>query len=146
MSVERSKTDYIVIHCSATPPDMDIGREEITKWHKARGFREIGYHFVIRRNGGVERGRWVLIPGAHVKGYNSVSVGVCMVGGVDSDMKPEDNFTGDQWGALLDVVSTLKGDFPEAKIVGHTELDSGKACPSFDVQQWVKRVNLIKEE
>jgi N-acetylmuramoyl-L-alanine amidase len=174
MTIERTRTDYIVIHCSATPPNMDIGREEITQWHinpkqdrvnkdlwtykgrkyttdklppeakgkKGNGWSDIGYHFVIRRSGGVERGRWVRVAGAHVKGYNSMSVGVCMVGGVDNDMKPEDNFTDEQWHALIDVISALKGDFPNAKIVGHRDLDSGKACPSFDVTEWVKSVKI----
>lgn len=143
MTIERTRTDYIVIHCSATPPDMDIGREEIDRWHKERGFREIGYHFIIRRSGGVEKGRWVRVAGSHVKGYNSRSVAVCMVGGVDKNMKPEDNFTEAQWNALLDVVFFLKGLFPDAEIVGHRDLDSKKACPSFDVTEWAKRVKLI---
>jgi len=142
MTIERTKTSYIVIHCSATPPDMDIGKDEIDRWHKERGFREIGYHAVIRRNGGVERGRWERIPGAHVKGYNSRSIAVCMVGGIDEHGQPEDNFTAAQWSALLDLISYWHGNYPKAKIVGHRELDSGKACPSFDVQEWKKRVNI----
>lgn len=143
MTIERTKTDYIVIHCSATPPDMDIGVDTIRKWHvEGNKWKDVGYHAVIRRNGGVERGRWERIPGAHVEGYNSRSIAVCMVGGVDKDMKPEDNFTAAQWSALLDLISYWHGNYPNAKIVGHRELDSGKACPSFDVQEWKKRVNI----
>ena len=134
----RASTDYIVIHCSATKPSMDIDAETIRNWHvNERGWRDIGYHKVIKRNGDVEDGRDVRDSGAHAAGYNSKSVGVCMVGGMAEDNSAENNFTAQQWTALLDLVKQIKVDYPEANVIGHNEI-SEKECPSFDVQQWKK--------
>ena len=133
----RTITDYIVIHCAATPHDMDIGAAEIREWHtEGNGWRDIGYHFVIRRNGNIELGRDINDSGAHVKGYNSRSVGVCLVGGVDGDNQPEANFTSSQKDALRDLIYTLERIYPDATVVGHTDLNPNKACPSFDVAKW----------
>ena len=134
----RASTDYIVIHCSATKPSMDVDAETIRNWHvNERGWRDIGYHKVIKRNGDVEDGRDVRDSGAHAAGYNSKSVGVCMVGGMAEDNSAENNFTAQQWTALLDLVKQIKIDYPEADVIGHNEI-SEKECPSFDVQQWKK--------
>jgi N-acetylmuramoyl-L-alanine amidase len=135
----RNSTEFIVIHCAATRPSMNIGAAEIDKWHRSRGFRCIGYHFVIRRNGLIEDGRPMGDQGAHVKRYNRVSVGVCMVGGVTEDdvTVAEDNFTEDQWISLGILLEKLRAHYPAASIVAHHELDAGKACPSFDVRQYV---------
>ena len=133
----RKKTDYIVVHCSATKPDMDIGFAEIDIWHKDRGFYMCGYADIIRRDGRVEQGREADEVGAHVKGYNSVSVGICMVGGVDKKNRPEENFTPEQFRSLSRLLRFHMAKYPKAMIVGHNELDSGKACPSFDVQRWL---------
>ena len=131
----RKQTTHIIIHCSATPPSMDIGAREIDKWHRQRGFLKIGYHFVIRRSGEIEFGRKVDEPGAHCKYQNGTSVGICLVGGVKEDKKtPEENFTEDQWWALKKVISDLRRRYPHAQIAGHNEFDKGKACPSFNVQ------------
>ena len=137
----RKRTKYIIIHCSATPPTLDIGKEEIDKWHRQRGWFGIGYHFVIRRNGTVEIGRPVMEVGAHAQGYNAVSVGVCLIGGVASSGHAQNNFTPQQWESLLHLLKRLKAHFPEAKIIGHNEV-SNKACPSFDVQKWKATVGL----
>ena len=137
----RSETKYIVIHCSATPPNMDIGAEEIDRWHKDRGWSGIGYHDVIRRNGALELGRDENAVGAHVKGHNKHSVGICLVGGVDDNKKPEDNFTQEQYNTLRRCLRYYKALFPGAMILGHNELDSGKACPSFAVQTWKSNNN-----
>lgn len=134
---KRKTTSLIVIHCAATRPSMDVGIREIRQWHKARGFLDVGYHFIIRRDGTVEAGRDQEQVGAHAKGHNSTSVSVCLVGGVDDKLKPEDNFTDEQWVTLAHVVKSLQADYPEAKVVGHTDLDSGKACPSFKVAPWL---------
>ena len=132
----RSSTDYIVIHCSATKPSMDIGADTIKNWHvNERGWRDIGYHKVIKRNGEVQDGRDIRDSGAHAAGYNAKSVGVCMVGGMAEDNSAENNFTAQQWTALLDLVKQLKADYPEADVIGHNEI-SEKECPSFDVQKW----------
>lgn len=127
--------DKIIIHCSATPPSMDIGAATIDKWHKDRGWSQIGYHFVIRRDGAIEDGRDIKITGAHVAGNNTGSIGICLIGGVDKAMTAEDNFTDEQWKALRNLLRILKADFKRATIHGHNEFDSGKACPSFLVQK-----------
>lgn len=114
---------------------MDIGAREIDKWHRAKGWLKIGYHFVIRRNGMVETGRDLMEPGAHARGYNHKSVGVCLVGG--DEIMTNDDYTPEQWLALGLLLSKLKGQFPGARIIGHNEI-AAKACPSFDVQAWLK--------
>ena len=75
----RKKTDYIFIHCSATKPSMDTDAKEIDRWHRARGFLKIGYHFVIKRDGTKEIGRELMESGAHVKSYNHKSIGICLM-------------------------------------------------------------------
>jgi N-acetyl-anhydromuramyl-L-alanine amidase AmpD len=135
----RPVTDYIVVHCAATKATMDVGVREIRQWHvQERGWLDIGYHFVIRRNGTVEDGRPHNVIGAHVEGYNSRSLGICLVGGINSKGAPEDNFTPEQMNSLSLLLRAQKRTYPAAKIVGHRDLDSGKACPSFDVAPWLK--------
>ena len=121
----------IVIHCADTPANMDIGVEEIRRWHLDRGWKDVGYHYIIRRNGEVEQGREEHIPGAHVAGYNKGSIGVCLVGG-----KPSANFTKEQWKALEALVGYLTRKYPDAKVVGHTDLYKEKTCPNFNVSAW----------
>lgn len=134
----RTITNYIVLHCAATPPKMDIGVKEITEWHLARGFNMVGYHFVIRRDGAREKGRDINAVGAHVIGHNHHSVGICLVGGVSADGKTaENNFTEAQWATLRLTLLELAEEFPDAKVVGHRDLDGGlKECPSFDVKSY----------
>lgn len=134
---KRKATNYIAIHCSATPPNRDIGLEEITKMHRSRGFVAVGYHFIIRRDGTVETGRPVDTAGAHVKNYNANSVGVCLVGGVDSRMKAQNNYTPEQWESLSKVVAELKDKYPHAAVLGHRDFPAvAKDCPCFDVKEW----------
>jgi N-acetyl-anhydromuramyl-L-alanine amidase AmpD len=134
----RSSTEYLVVHCSATKPSMDIGLREIKRWHvDDNGWRDVGYHYIIRRNGEVELGRSNRDTGAHAAGYNHKSISLCMVGGMAEDNSAENNFTAQQWTALLDLVKQIKVDYPEANVIGHNEI-SKKECPSFDVQQWKK--------
>lgn len=125
-----------MVHCSATPPTMNIGKKEIDKWHRQRGWLKIGYHYVIQRDGTLEEGRDKDVMGAHVKGHNAESIGICLVGGVDADNTPEDNFTPEQYATLLDTIRSLHVEYPDAEIVGHNTLFSGKACPSFNVEEW----------
>lgn len=148
--MRRRRTDYIVIHCSATPPGSDIGVDEIRDWHTSppRNWRDIGYNAVIRRDGEIEFGRHLDVAGAHVAGQNYRSVGVCLVGGVDADGNAEDNFTDEQWRSLRVLVATLKFAYPFADVVGHRDLSPDrngdgiitsnewlKECPSFDVKE-----------
>lgn len=133
----RPFTDRIIIHCSATSPEQDIGVAEIDRWHKGRGWHSCGYHFVIRRDGTLEYGREITKEGAHARGYNRRSVGICLIGGIDDAGKPEANFTEEQMEALERLVPALKLMWPEAIVIGHNEV-SRKACPSFDVQEWLE--------
>jgi hypothetical protein len=117
---------------------MDIGAKEIDIWHKNKGWDGNGYQDVIRRDGTLEFGRDENDVGAHVEGYNSESVGICMVGGVDKDENPENNFTKAQFKTLKRSLSFYNTLFPEAKVVGHNDLNPHKACPSFNVGQWLE--------
>ncbi len=130
--------DYIVIHCSATKEDHDIGVEEIRRWHRQRGWLDVGYHYVIKRDGALETGRPNDVPGAHARGFNHVSLGICLVGGVESDGKtPEANFTAPQWDTLKELVRDQKYLHPEAEVLGHRDLPNvNKACPCFDAREW----------
>lgn len=133
---------YLTIHAAATSPSMDIGVKEIREWHLARKppFRDIGYHFVIRRNGVLEKGRPLNQMGAHVGGHNTGNIGICMVGGVrESDRKtPEDNFTPEQYQTLYELIYELHLQFPAAIIMGHNGFPEheSRGCPCFDWRKW----------
>lgn len=136
----RTKTDAIIIHCSATPPNMDVDAKEIDRWHRQKGWLKIGYHYVIKRDGTREVGRKLNEEGAHCIGWNHKSVGVCLVGGVDragEGSKAENNFTDAQWTTLAITVRELQEQYKDAFVVGHRELQAGKECPSFDVRAWM---------
>jgi N-acetylmuramoyl-L-alanine amidase len=137
----RKSTKYIVIHCSATRASMDVGAKEIRQWHKAKGWSEIGYHFVIRRNGVVEKGRGIDQVGSHVKGYNANSIGICMAGGISNNsLQPENNFTAAQWVSLKATLSMLVKKYPAAKVLGHRDFPKvAKACPCFDAKPWATK-------
>jgi N-acetylmuramoyl-L-alanine amidase len=126
----------LVVHCSATPPTMDIGKREIDTWHRQRGWLKIGYHYVIKRDGTLEEGRDRDVIGAHAKGHNSKSLGICLVGGVNDENEPENNFTKEQFSCLTELLLSLSVIYPDTQIVGHNTLDQGKACPSFNVEEW----------
>lgn len=122
----------IIVHCSATPEGRDFTVADIDRWHRARGFRGIGYHWVVYRDGTVHAGRPEGTPGAHCAGHNSRSVGVCYIGGVANDGKtPKDTRTAAQRAALLTLLRRLKNRYPKARIHGHRDF-AAKACPSFD--------------
>ncbi len=143
--MSRNTTNYIVVHCSATGENQDIGKKEITEWHKRKGYKTIGYHFVIRRNGEIEPGRDIEAVGAHVLGFNHNSVGVCLVGGVDANdvKKAVNNFTPQQFNTLHSLLKSLKKIYPFATIQGHRDFHGvKKACPCFDVKEWVKGIGV----
>jgi len=124
------KIRKIIVHCADTPPNMDIGVEEIRKWHKDQGWKDVGYHYVIRRDSTLEEGRPLEEAGAHVANHNADSIGICLVGG-----KGGFNFTWSQLVVLKAVVEYLQGMFPEAELGGHCDYDNRKTCPNFDVKQ-----------
>lgn len=139
-----SDVKFIAIHCSATQAKQDIGAQEIDRMHRLRGFNSIGYHFVIRRDGRVEAGRPLTQRGAHVEDFNHCSIGICLVGGVDSKLKPEANFTPNQLGALVALLTDLGSDFPLAVIQGHRDFPNvAKACPSFNVKHFLATDQII---
>jgi len=133
----KRKINKIIIHCSATTPSMDVDANTIDEWHKKRGWSGIGYHFFIKRDGKIEFGRPLDQSGAHTKGHNQNSIGVCYAGGVDSKMCPEDNRTSEQIASFLLLLRFLKNTFPKAIIHGHRDF-SPKACPSFDATKEYK--------
>ena len=131
--------DMLLVHCSATGPSADIGVAEIREWHKARGWSDIGYHYVIRRNGTPETGRPEATVGAHAAGFNERSIGICLIGGVDADnkSKAEFNYSRRQMAALELMLTDLTRRYPKAKVIGHRDLPHvSKACPCFNVQDW----------
>ena len=126
------KINEIIVHCAATREGRDFTVEDITRWHKARGFATIGYHFVIYRDGSIHEGRPLEQVGAHCVGHNKHSIGICYIGGCASDGKtPKDTRTSEQKEALLALLRRLKARFPNATIHGHRDF-AAKACPSFD--------------
>jgi N-acetylmuramoyl-L-alanine amidase len=125
----------IILHCSATREGQDVSVETIRKWHLNRGWSDIGYHYVIYLDGSIHEGRPVNRSGAHTKGYNSKSIGVCYIGGVEKDGKtPKDTRTPEQDTALTNLITALLEMYPTATLHGHNEF-ANKACPSFDVQK-----------
>lgn len=117
---------------------MDIGRQEIDRWHRERGWNGIGYHYVIRRDGRLENGRSLKEAGAHCKGHNKDSIGICLVGGIKDSTKnePVNDYTDKQWETLKSIVLELKAKYPNARIVGHCDYEPKKTCPNFDVKEW----------
>ena len=133
--------DKLVIHCSATREcDDSVNASVIDRWHKARGWKGCGYHFIVLIDGTIETGRMIDKVGAHVKGMNKSSIGICYIGGLERDAKtPKDTRTPQQKESLLLLIKTLKKIYPEATLHGHNEF-SNKACPSFDVQSQYKNI------
>lgn len=123
----------IIIHCSATPEGKDFGAADIDKWHKERGWECIGYHYVIKLNGAIEEGRSVSYMGAHCKGHNSDSIGICYIGGLDKDHKPKDTRTPEQKEAIKGLCLALFKKYRAAKLYGHRDFEPKKDCPCFDV-------------
>lgn len=136
--MKRLQTNSIVVHCSATPEGREVSVAEITEWHKARGFNTIGYHYVIHLDGTIDKGREEDQVGAHVQGYNLYSIGICLVGGVNANNRKiaKATYTEAQYKALKELLTTLVEKYPLAKILGHRDLDAGKACPCFNVKKW----------
>ncbi|MCQ2238240.1 MAG: N-acetylmuramoyl-L-alanine amidase [Bacteroidaceae bacterium] len=128
------KITEIIIHCSATKEGMDYTVSDIDRWHRAQGYRKIGYHFVIYRDGSIHVGRSKSEVGAHCIGHNSISIGICYVGGLSADGKPKDTRTPQQKDSLLALIEQLKEEFPGVSIHGHNEF-ANKACPCFRVPE-----------
>ena len=147
LRLKRSKRriDKIIVHCSATPEFENKTVEDIRRDHKAKGWSDIGYHYVIYRDGSIHEGRDVNIQGAHCAdgGGNIRSIGVCYIGGLEErrpgvpydKLKPKDTRTLKQKAQLINLLTDLRRLYPEAKIYGHRDFDThGKQCPSFDAR------------
>ncbi len=137
------KVKEIIIHCSATRPDWFADRtletkvEEIRQWHKNEGWADIGYHFVIDRDGKVEKGRPINQKGAHVAGHNVDTIGICLIGGfgVSADDGFEQNYTQAQDDALRELIDELQVSHGKIPVNGHNQY-ANKACPGFNVPRW----------
>lgn len=141
------KINYIVVHCSATREGSVLTPEALEAEHRRRGFHGTGYHYYIRRDGTVLGTRSLEIPGAHVKGHNAHSIGICYEGGLDREGRPKDTRTPEQRSALRLLVSQLLKRFHDARVCGHRDLSPDlngdgqiepaewiKQCPCFDVK------------
>jgi N-acetylmuramoyl-L-alanine amidase len=130
------RIDDIIIHCSYTTPEQNIRAKDIRQWHvQDNGWRDIGYHHVICRDGIDEPGRPHSQMGAGVQGHNRYSIHICMVGGArrlsDGSIEPDCNFTLLQWHGLAARIAELRKLYPEAVVKGHRDFDN-RACPTFD--------------
>lgn len=135
--VRRSKRaiSEIIVHCSATAEGKDYTVEDIKRWHIARGFATIGYHYVVYRDGTIHEGRSIDTAGAHCTGHNAHSIGVCYIGGLASDSKtPKDTRTAEQREGLRWLIESLKDVYHKATVHGHREF-ANKACPCFDAKK-----------
>lgn len=141
LQVSRRTINRIIVHCTATPEGRVETVESVRRMHKAKGWADIGYHYLIGLNGERWNGRNVNLVGAHCEGYNANSIGVCYVGGCDKSMKVKDTRTDKQKAALIALLKDLRKLYPKAKIVSHRDLDrKGKACPSFDATNEYKDI------
>lgn len=137
------KINFLVIHCSATRENVPFHASDIDRWHKAKGYNGIGYHYVITLDGVVENGRPEEQIGAHVSGHNKDSIGVCYIGGCDENMQAKDTRTNKQKVALINLLIKLQVRYPDAIILGHRDFPKvAKACPSFDAKKeysWITK-------
>lgn len=145
-TVKKSKRtiNEIIVHCTATPEGKDVTVSTIREGHLRRGFSDIGYHYVVYRDGTVHNGRDVNISGAHCTGHNQHSIGVCYVGGLENapnvaydKLRPKDTRTDAQKAALLSLLKELKSLYPNATVHGHYEY-ANKACPCFNPKEEYK--------
>lgn len=124
----------LIVHCSAVRPHQTSTVQQIDAWHRKRGFRMIGYHYVIYRDGSVHTGRPESMVGAHCSGQNTHSIGICYEGGLDADGHACDTRTPQQKDALRQLLSQLHQRYPRARIKGHNQF-ARKACPCFPAER-----------
>ena len=143
--------DSIIVHCSATKAGLDFTATDIDRWHRERGFNGIGYHYVIRLDGKLEKGRDVTLAGAHCKGWNERSVGICYIGGLDENGRPTDTRTNVQNRVLYQIIMDLQREYNILQVLGHRDTSPDlngdgviepyeyvKACPCFDVREFLR--------
>lgn len=135
---ELHDVKYIVVHCTGTKPSGNTDARAIHRYHtQQRGFAMIGYHYLVKTDGTVETGRPLFLQGAHCRAarMNSQSIGVCYVGGVDANGVQADTRTDEQKRALRWLITSLKMSYPNVRVIGHRDVESGKSCPCFDARQ-----------
>ena len=143
--------DSIIVHCSATKAGQDFTATDIDRWHRERGFNGIGYHYVIRLDGKLEKGRDVALAGAHCKGWNEQSIGICYIGGLDENGRPADTRTNAQKRVLYQIIMDLQREYNILQVLGHRDTSPDlngdgviepyeyvKACPCFDVKEFLR--------
>lgn len=143
--------DSIIVHCSATKAGQDFTATDIDRWHRERGFNGIGYHYVIRLDGKLEKGRDVALAGAHCKGWNERSIGICYIGGLDENGRPADTRTNAQKRVLYQIIMDLQREYNILQVLGHRDTSPDlngdgviepyeyvKACPCFDVKEFLR--------
>lgn len=141
------KIDKIIIHCSATKEGEDWSAKDIDKWHKQKGWKKIGYHFVIRLDGRIEEGRKIEEIGAHCSGHNADSIGICYIGGLDKNGVSKDTRTEAQKLAMFCLIKVLKDMFniKTENIRGHRDFPNvHKDCPCFSVESWLTETGIKK--
>lgn len=138
----KRKINLIVVHCTGTEEGQDVSVQAIRNYHvKHNGWRDIGYHYVIYRDGSVHEGRDINISGGHCRGYNSNSIGIVYVGGCPKGdtSKSKDTRTPQQKEALVRLLQDMRKLYPNAKIVGHKDLNK-TGCPAFNAKQEYKDI------
>ena len=138
LKTSKRHINEIIIHCTDTEEGRDYTVDDVRRWHKERGWSDVGYHYLIYRNGSVVAGRDVDLIGAHCSGHNSYSIGVCYVGGRGKDGKCRDTRTLQQRAAMSNLLIELRLRYPQAVIVGHSFWDHKKQCPCFDAAKEYK--------
>ena len=145
--------NLFVVHCSATREDCTLSPEALDVMHRRRGFNGTGYHYYIRKDGTLYLTRSLERIGAHAKGFNAHSIGICYEGGLDCRGRPADTRTPEQCAALRLLVHQLLGKFPDCRVCGHRDLSPDrngngeiepeewiKVCPCFDAEEEFKEL------
>ena len=130
----------IILHCTATVEGQEFDITDVDRWHKKRGWKSVGYHYLIKQDGTLQVGRSLDEVGSHTKGENSDSIGIVYVGGLDANKEPKDTMTAYQELTLMELIFSLRTVLHWMPVHGHNEYSS-KACPSFDVQEKYKFIN-----
>ena len=138
----KRNISLIVLHCSATRVNQNFTIEQLEACHKARGFQSVGYHYYITKDGTLYPGRPESQMGAHAKGFNAHSIGICYEGGLDEHGRCKDTRTLAQKVTMEELLQSLCVDYPDAEILGHRDLPGvHKECPCFDTRAWLKEIN-----
>lgn len=145
------KIDSIIVHCSATKAGLDFTAADIDRWHRERGFNGIGYHYIVCLDGRIEKGRDILLAGAHCKGWNERSIGICYIGGLNEKGHPADTRTNAQKRVLFQLIMDLEKEYDILQVLGHRDTSPDlngdgiiepyeyiKSCPCFNVREFMR--------